>query len=614
MAREKLKRDDMEQELPARVAQQREPSASDQASDQAAAQRMSAVQLKRASDGEADVEDQAVAREGLGGSATAFPHKERIEASFGRAIPAQARVGGQAAEAADELGAHAFTMGRQVGFAGQPDLHTAAHEAAHTIQQGSAVRLKGPGQDSDEQEQEADAIADRVVAGKSAADLLPATDEDQSEDGEVQLKPKRKNKNKKVTAPAKDPTATEAVWTFDRREAKDNKNHKYSADNVLMVSDTLVATRTIPGTQKDNHDKIGSWGVFGGDPGALVQTDGGHWKDEKFQLTFQAKFASAGDLSLFTSDFAGASSFGAKTKSFQVANSLNFQQTRVQSAQGEVLQKFFEAGKWMNEAAGNYQEAYAKHNEVVKEASKPSVIGSLLMTAASMALGPIAGKLAGAVLQGSRFSDKAIEKLTEWAKEGGSKIPEAVMGSPGEFTAAGQDPVKVLTSAGAKLNGEATNLQVLVNRLNNDVSAAQQGGNAKDKEFTEDPLVQVNKAASLQAEVYGVLQSQKVPTAIDFEREIWKVWLGEYSWTVKGDGTTKRRVKQGDGEYNEITHKYKAVEVTPSKIKQRIRDIVGQDLGDDFIDDASAPDKRREEASARSQEHTTVEGGSVRKY
>ena len=71
------------------------------------------------------------------------------------------------------MGASAFTAGEHVAFAGHPNLHTAAHEAAHTIQQRSGVQLDGGvGRSGDRYEQHADAIADRVVAGKSSEDLL----------------------------------------------------------------------------------------------------------------------------------------------------------------------------------------------------------------------------------------------------------------------------------------------------------------------------------------------------------------------------------------------------------------------------------------------------------
>ena len=53
------------------------------------------------------------------------------------------------------------------------DLHTAAHEAAHVVQQRGGVQLKGGvGQAGDSYERHADAVADKVVAGESAEALL----------------------------------------------------------------------------------------------------------------------------------------------------------------------------------------------------------------------------------------------------------------------------------------------------------------------------------------------------------------------------------------------------------------------------------------------------------
>lgn len=57
--------------------------------------------------------------------------------------------------------------------AGGADLHTAAHEAAHVVQQRGGVALKdGVGAPGDRYEQHADAVADRVVQGRSAEGLL----------------------------------------------------------------------------------------------------------------------------------------------------------------------------------------------------------------------------------------------------------------------------------------------------------------------------------------------------------------------------------------------------------------------------------------------------------
>jgi hypothetical protein len=53
------------------------------------------------------------------------------------------------------------------------DLHTTAHEAAHTVQQKAGVQLSGGiGQSGDRYERHADAVADTVVAGESAEPLL----------------------------------------------------------------------------------------------------------------------------------------------------------------------------------------------------------------------------------------------------------------------------------------------------------------------------------------------------------------------------------------------------------------------------------------------------------
>jgi hypothetical protein len=124
-------------------------------------------------DGTPDVH--AAAAQGISGSAGPLPHGDTIQRLFGRhdVGTIQAHTDTSAASGAQAMGAQAFATGNHVAFAGAPDLHTAAHEAAHVVQQRAGVHLKGGvGQVGDPYEQNADAVADRVVAGQSAEDLL----------------------------------------------------------------------------------------------------------------------------------------------------------------------------------------------------------------------------------------------------------------------------------------------------------------------------------------------------------------------------------------------------------------------------------------------------------
>lgn len=73
------------------------------------------------------------------------------------------------------MGATAYATGNHVAFGGASDLHTAAHEAAHIVQQRACVHLQGGvGKAGDAHEQHADAVADKVVRGESAERLLDA--------------------------------------------------------------------------------------------------------------------------------------------------------------------------------------------------------------------------------------------------------------------------------------------------------------------------------------------------------------------------------------------------------------------------------------------------------
>ena len=119
---------------------------------------------------------QAAADGGFSGSGGKLPHGERIQAAFGDhdVGGVQAFTGGAAAKASDKLGAQAYASGSKVAFRDTPDLHTAAHEAAHVVQQRAGQGPAG-GMDrgaGDTHERHADQVADAVVRGHSAKPLL----------------------------------------------------------------------------------------------------------------------------------------------------------------------------------------------------------------------------------------------------------------------------------------------------------------------------------------------------------------------------------------------------------------------------------------------------------
>jgi hypothetical protein len=119
------------------------------------------------------VRDAAAA--GVRGEGQVLPHREHIQHVFGRYDITQVRAhtGPAAVLAARAIGASAYTIGDDVVFDKPPSLFTAAHEAAHVLQQRMGVELgQGVGEIGDRYEQHADAVATRVIAGRSAEDLL----------------------------------------------------------------------------------------------------------------------------------------------------------------------------------------------------------------------------------------------------------------------------------------------------------------------------------------------------------------------------------------------------------------------------------------------------------
>lgn len=115
------------------------------------------------------------ARRGASGAHGPLPYLEQIQKSFGHhdVRGVKAHTDSKAVEGSQAMGAEAFAMGNHVAFAGAPSLHTAAHEAAHIVQQRGGIQLKGGvGEVNDPHEQHANQVADRVVAGHSAEPLL----------------------------------------------------------------------------------------------------------------------------------------------------------------------------------------------------------------------------------------------------------------------------------------------------------------------------------------------------------------------------------------------------------------------------------------------------------
>lgn len=149
--------------------------------------------IQRIADGAMTAPDPvSVAQQGVAGAGAPLPHLDRIQQSFGHHDVSDVRAhrGGEATASAQALGARAYAVGNDVAFAGAPYLHTAAHEAAHVVQQRQGVSLKSiDGGSSDPHEQHADRVADAVVAGTSAESLLDAGAGGASASKVVQRKP-----------------------------------------------------------------------------------------------------------------------------------------------------------------------------------------------------------------------------------------------------------------------------------------------------------------------------------------------------------------------------------------------------------------------------------------
>ena len=135
------------------------------------------VQRAGGSQAASDSEVTASAQAGIAGGSIPLPHKASMEAAFGVSFDGvQAHAGPEAQTANEAIGARAYTSGSHVAFSSpNPDPGLVAHELTHVVQQSGRMQPKmAVGTPGDAYEQEADAVAQRVVAGQSVRDVATA--------------------------------------------------------------------------------------------------------------------------------------------------------------------------------------------------------------------------------------------------------------------------------------------------------------------------------------------------------------------------------------------------------------------------------------------------------
>ncbi len=177
----------------------------------------------------------AIASDGVQGSPSPYPFLDKIQRSFGGHDVAhvQAFTGSRATAASRAIGAEAYTRGAKVAFGQAPSLRTAAHEAAHTVQQRAGVRPEGGiSRIGDEHERHADAVAERVVQGQSAETLLSSL-------------------ARSSTARASSAPAVQGAWISRRKE--NSTLHRY-------WKKTDADTFDLPSGWYTRTDASGDWG------------------------------------------------------------------------------------------------------------------------------------------------------------------------------------------------------------------------------------------------------------------------------------------------------------------------------------------------------------------
>ncbi|NVB37476.1 DUF4157 domain-containing protein [Pseudenhygromyxa sp. WMMC2535] len=123
---------------------------------------------------------QAIARAGVLGPGTPYPHRDTIQAAFGRhrIDGVVAHTDHLARSASSQLEARGYAIGEHVGFASErPDLFAATHEAVHYVQKqrGGVGSPAAAGGEGDPHERQANALARDVVEGYSVERALDRT-------------------------------------------------------------------------------------------------------------------------------------------------------------------------------------------------------------------------------------------------------------------------------------------------------------------------------------------------------------------------------------------------------------------------------------------------------
>jgi outer membrane protein OmpA-like peptidoglycan-associated protein len=184
----------------------------------------------------------------------------------------RAHSGGATDRALGDLGAQAYATGNDIALPSSPSVHLVAHELAHVAQQRQGVSLKGGvGAAGDAYEVEADAIADRVATGQSAADLMPATSGGGGS-AAVQLKA-----DPQITTKMNIKLVGHASPKWEKTHGKDKKmlNKNLSRDRAATVEEVLrvLLSEHLAARGHATHVAVASTAVDHDDGSIEIETD-----------------------------------------------------------------------------------------------------------------------------------------------------------------------------------------------------------------------------------------------------------------------------------------------------------------------------------------------------
>lgn len=572
---------------------------------------------------------------------------ERIEASRGGGAPLpetvreplQQQLGADLAPvrvhtdaAADGLSrsvqATAFTTGSDIFFSSgsyQPDTSSGreliAHEAVHVVQQGTGVARAAAmtvSDPADAAETEAYGLASvlaRGIANPGAAGPVGA--EPGAADGLVVHRapaPGATQADPNAAPTGAPPFEVEWTWVIKYGNMDPSKPR---SETLIWAGDTLAvfARVSLPNAKDLGLSVQAAAAGIGGTFGDATMTKP-TWVNDRTAM-WEISGTTPGHRSVGFS-VAGPDGFANERLhdiDLTVGADVRLFKDRCSSAESVLNAKHARAREWFMGCFLAYKEGYERQSAALeRQAGADKLVGQILLgvlfAAAGGAVGGAVAKMASvekaAGVLGKEIGPKAQSAFTDAAKDVGkfvARLPAAMAGpgsqgtpgggastdptkagvDQGEQAASAVDPMNWMATIDQRIAGERAAMGATIADAHQRVDRL--SVTQPNYLFDWDPVELVNDRATIDGKPIDALG--EVPTALQYERACWEVWLSHYAYKLVYYSSD---VPFGAG--------YGVEENVRSKLKEEIDKVAASfgESGDDWIARYGAPAKAAAEA------------------